>query len=85
MNEPVTAQSLQATGAMAALLQDAILVEPGNPPKAFPLLFMAGRLAISHMACNSVIATRAAATYADYAVTEAGPLVLIWVPKSFLI
>ncbi|MBX3629064.1 MAG: formate--tetrahydrofolate ligase [Nitrosomonas sp.] len=72
LNEPVTAQSLQATGAMAALLQDAILPNLVQSTEGVPAFVHGGPFGNIAHGCNSVIATRAAATYADYAVTEAG-------------
>lgn len=68
----VTAQSLQATGAMAALLHDAILPNLVQSSEGVPAFVHGGPFGNIAHGCNSVIATRAAATFADYAVTEAG-------------
>ncbi|PTN12860.1 formate-tetrahydrofolate ligase [Nitrosomonas aestuarii] len=70
--EPVTAQSLQATGAMSALLHDAILPNLVQSTEGVPAFVHGGPFGNIAHGCNSVVATRAAATFADYAVTEAG-------------
>lgn len=69
---PVTAASLQATGAMSALLQDAILPNLVQSGEGVPALVHGGPFGNIAHGCNSVIATRSAAARADYAVTEAG-------------
>ncbi|SER77738.1 formate--tetrahydrofolate ligase [Nitrosomonas sp. Nm51] len=69
---PITAQSLQASGAMAALLHDAILPNLVQSTEGVPAFVHGGPFGNIAHGCNSVMATRAAATYADYAVTEAG-------------
>ncbi|SDY87351.1 formate--tetrahydrofolate ligase [Nitrosomonas sp. Nm33] len=68
----VTAQSLQATGAMAALLQDAILPNLVQSTEGVPAFVHGGPFGNIAHGCNSVIATKIAATCADFAVTEAG-------------
>ncbi|HBZ29797.1 MAG TPA: formate--tetrahydrofolate ligase, partial [Nitrosomonas nitrosa] len=70
--DPVTAQSLQATGAMAALLQDAVLPNLVQSSEGVPTFVHGGPFGNIAHGCNSVIATKTAATYADFAVTEAG-------------
>ena len=72
LNKPFTAQSLQATGAMAALLHDAILPNLVQSSEGVPAFVHGGPFGNIAHGCNSVLATRAAATFADYAVTEAG-------------
>ncbi len=69
---PVTAQSLQATGAMAALLQDAILPNLVQSTEGVPAFVHGGPFGNIAHGCNSVIATKIAAACADFAVTEAG-------------
>ncbi|MFO7579812.1 MAG: formate--tetrahydrofolate ligase [Nitrosomonas halophila] len=69
---PVTAQRLQATGAMAALLQDAILPNLVQSTEGVPALVHGGPFGNIAHGCNSVLATKTAAAYADFAVTEAG-------------
>lgn len=68
----VTAQSLQATGAMAALLHDAILPNLVQTTEGVPAFVHGGPFGNIAHGCNSVIATKAAATSADWVVTEAG-------------
>ncbi|MET0103129.1 MAG: formate--tetrahydrofolate ligase [Sedimenticola sp.] len=70
--DPVTADKLQATGAMAALLQDAILPNLVQSTEGVPALVHGGPFGNIAHGCNSVIATRTAAALADYVVTEAG-------------
>lgn len=70
--EPVTAQSLQATGAMAALLQDAILPNLVQSTEGVPAFVHGGPFGNIAHGCNSVVATKTAAARADFAVTEAG-------------
>ncbi|MCW8907210.1 MAG: formate--tetrahydrofolate ligase [Sedimenticola sp.] len=69
---PVTADRLQATGAMTALLQDAILPNLVQSSEGVPALVHGGPFGNIAHGCNSVIATRAAAARADYVITEAG-------------
>lgn len=69
---PVTAQRLQAAGAMAALLQDAILPNLVQSTEGVPALVHGGPFGNIAHGCNSVLATKTAAAYADFAVTEAG-------------
>lgn len=69
---PVTAQSLQATGAMAALLHDAILPNLVQTTEGVPAFVQGGPFGNIAHGCNSVIATKAAAACADWVVTEAG-------------
>lgn len=70
--DPVTAQSLRATGAMAALLQDAILPNLVQSTEGVPAFVHGGPFGNIAHGCNSVVATKAAAACADFAVTEAG-------------
>lgn len=69
---PVTAASLKATGAMAALLQDAILPNLVQSIEGVPALVHGGPFGNIAHGCNSVIATKSALARADYVVTEAG-------------
>lgn len=69
---PVTAESLQAGGAMAALLQDAILPNLVQTTEGVPAFVHGGPFGNIAHGCNSVVATRTAAARADYVVTEAG-------------
>ncbi|MEW7980890.1 MAG: formate--tetrahydrofolate ligase [Candidatus Sedimenticola endophacoides] len=70
--EPVTAAKLRATGAMAALSQDAILPNLVQSSEGAPALVHGGPFGNIAHGCNSVIATRSAAARTDYVVTEAG-------------
>ena len=70
--KPVTAKELQAVGAMAALLKDAILPNVIQTLEHTPALVHGGPFANIAHGCNSVRATTAALSMADYVVTEAG-------------
>lgn len=69
---PVTAQDLQADGAMAALLRDAIQPNLVQSFEGTPILMHGGPFANIAHGCNSVIATRTAMRLAEFTVTEAG-------------
>ena len=69
---PVTASDLKAEGAMAALLKDALKPNLVQTLEGTPALVHGGPFANIAHGCNSVIATRAALSLADYTVTEAG-------------
>jgi formate--tetrahydrofolate ligase len=68
----VTAAQLQAHGAMAALLRDAVRPNLVQTLEGNPALIHGGPFANIAHGCNSVIATRAALKLADWVVTEAG-------------
>lgn len=70
--EPVTAGDLQAVGAMAALLKDAIKPNLIQTLEHTPALVHGGPFANIAHGCNSVRATKAALKMADYCITEAG-------------
>ncbi|MDE7225079.1 MAG: formate--tetrahydrofolate ligase [Acetatifactor sp.] len=70
--EPVTAGQLQAVGAMAALLKDAIKPNLIQTLEHTPALVHGGPFANIAHGCNSIIATKAALEMADYCITEAG-------------
>ncbi len=70
--EPVTASQLNAEGAMAALLKDALKPNLVQTLEGTPALVHGGPFANIAHGCNSVIATRAALSLSDYTVTEAG-------------
>ncbi len=69
---PVTAGDLHATGAMAALLKDAIKPNLVQTLEHTPVIVHGGPFANIAHGCNSVRATKAALKMADYVVTEAG-------------
>jgi len=68
----VTAADLQASGAMAALLHDALRPNLVQTGEGVPALVHGGPFGNIAHGCNSVVATRAAAARAEYVVTEAG-------------
>ncbi|HZC16358.1 MAG TPA: formate--tetrahydrofolate ligase [Caulobacteraceae bacterium] len=70
--EPVTASQLGASGAMAAVLKDAIKPNLVQTLENNPVLVHGGPFANIAHGCNSVLATRLALKLSDYVVTEAG-------------
>ncbi|HFZ7526197.1 TPA: formate--tetrahydrofolate ligase [Streptococcus pyogenes] len=70
--EPVTAKDLKAGGALAALLKGAIHPNLVQTLEHTPALIHGGPFANIAHGCNSVLATKLALKYGDYAVTEAG-------------
>ena len=70
--EPVTAKDLNAQGAMAALLKDAIKPNLVQTLEHTPDFIHGGPFANIAHGCNSIIATKLALKYSDYVVTEAG-------------
>lgn len=70
--KPVTARELEAHGAMAVLLRDALAPNLVQTLEHTPAFVHGGPFANIAHGCSSVIATRAALRLADYVVTEAG-------------
>jgi formate--tetrahydrofolate ligase len=70
--KPVTARDLEAHGAMAALLRDALAPNLVQTLEHTPAFVHGGPFANIAHGCSSVIATRAGLRLADYVVTEAG-------------
>ncbi len=70
--EPVFAEQLKATGAMLALLRDALLPNLVQTAEGTPTLVHGGPFANIAHGCNSIIATQLALDRADWVVTEAG-------------
>ena len=70
--KPVTASQLNAQGAMAALLRDALKPNLVQTLEGTPAFIHGGPLANIAHGCNSIMATRLARKCADYVVTEAG-------------
>ena len=70
--EPVTADDLQATGAMTALLKDAIKPNLIQTLEHTPALVHGGPFANIAHGCNSVRATKTALKLCDIVITEAG-------------
>ena len=68
----VTAADLEATGAMALLLKDAIKPNLVQTVENTPALIHGGPFANIAHGCNSVMATKIGLKLADYVVTEAG-------------
>ena len=69
---PVTIGDIGATGAVAALLKDALKPNLVQTLEGTPAFVHGGPFANIAHGCNSVIATKMAMTLADYAITEAG-------------
>lgn len=70
--KPVTAGDLKATGAMAALLKDALKPNLIQTLEHTPAIVHGGPFANIAHGCNSVRATKTALKLADYVITEAG-------------
>jgi formate--tetrahydrofolate ligase len=70
--QPVTADAVNAPGAMAVLLKDAIAPNLVQTLENNPAFIHGGPFANIAHGCNSVIATTTALKLADYVVTEAG-------------
>ncbi len=70
--KPVTAGKLDAVGAMAALLKDAMKPNLIQTLEHTPAIVHGGPFANIAHGCNSVKATKAALKMADYVITEAG-------------
>jgi formate--tetrahydrofolate ligase len=70
--EPVTARRLRASGAMLALLRDALWPNLVQTLEGTPAFVHGGPFANIAHGCNSVIATRMALQLAGWAITEAG-------------
>lgn len=70
--KPVTADDLKATGAMAALLKDALKPNLIQTLEHTPAIVHGGPFANIAHGCNSVRATKTALKLADYVITEAG-------------
>ena len=70
--KPVFARDLQANGAMAALMKDAIKPNLVQTIENTPALIHGGPFANIAHGCNSVRATKLALKLGDYAITEAG-------------
>ncbi len=70
--EPVYARQLNAQGAMAALLKDAIKPNLVQTIEGYPAIIHGGPFANIAQGTNTILATRMAMSLADYVVTEAG-------------
>jgi formate--tetrahydrofolate ligase len=70
--EPVFAKEFRVTGALMALLRDAIQPNLVQSIEGVPTFLHGGPFANIAHGCNSVIATRMALAHADFVVTEGG-------------
>lgn len=70
--QPVYAKQFRVTGAMLALLREALMPNLVQSVEGVPAFLHGGPFANIAHGCNSVLATRMALAHADYAVTEAG-------------
>ena len=70
--KPITAKDLKAGGAMVAVLKDALHPNLVQTLEHTPALIHGGPFANIAHGCNSVLATKLALKYGDYAVTESG-------------
>jgi formate--tetrahydrofolate ligase len=71
-SKPVFARELNAHGAMAALLKDALRPNLVQTLENNPVFVHGGPFANIAHGCNTIIATKSALKMADYVVTEAG-------------
>lgn len=71
-NKPIFARDLNAHGAMAAILKDAIKPNIVQTLENNPVFVHGGPFANIAHGCNSAIATKTAMKMADYTITEAG-------------
>ena len=71
-NHPVTVSDLKVTGALMALLKDAIKPNLVQTLEGNPVFVHGGPFANIAHGCNSIIATKLAMKLADYTITEAG-------------
>ena len=69
---PLTVNDLGVTGAVVALLKDAINPNLVQTTEHNPVIIHGGPFANIAHGCNSVIATKTAMSHAEYTVTEAG-------------
>ncbi len=70
--EPITADKLEAPGAMSVLLRDALMPNIVQTLEHNPCFIHGGPFANIAHGCNSVMATKTALKLSDYVVTEAG-------------
>lgn len=71
-NKPFTVKDLGVAGAIAVLLKDAIAPNLVQTTEHTPAFVHGGPFANIAHGCNSILATKLAMTFGDYAVTEAG-------------
>lgn len=71
-NKPFTVNDLGVAGAITALLKDALLPNIVQTTENSAAFVHGGPFANIAHGCNSILATKMALTYGDYAITEAG-------------
>ena len=71
-NKPVFAEEIGVTGSLMAILKEALKPNLVQSIEGVPAFIHGGPFANIAQGCNSVIATKMAMSYADYAITEAG-------------
>lgn len=71
-NKPFTVNDLGISGAITALLKDALLPNLVQTTENTPAFVHGGPFANIAHGCNSVLATKMALSYGDYVITEAG-------------
>ncbi len=71
-DEPVYAEELNITGSVMAILKDALMPNLVQSVEGVPCFLHGGPFANIAHGCNSVLATKMAMHFGDYAVTEAG-------------
>ncbi len=72
LNQPVYAKSLQVTGAVAAIIKQALLPNLVQTTEQTPAIIHGGPFANIAHGCNSIIATDLGQKLADYTIVEAG-------------
>lgn len=72
IGQPFTVKDLGIAGAISILLMDAIKPNLVQTTEGTPAFVHGGPFANIAHGCNSIIATKMALSYADYAITEAG-------------
>jgi formate--tetrahydrofolate ligase len=70
--EPFTTKNLGVTGAITALLKDALMPNLVQTLEGCPAMVHGGPFANIAHGCNSIMATKTAMQFGDYVVTEAG-------------
>lgn len=70
--KPVFAEEIGVTGSLMAILKEALKPNLVQSVEGVPAFIHGGPFANIAQGCNSVLATKMALSYADYAITEAG-------------
>ena len=71
-NKPFTVKDLGVAGAITVLLKDALSPNLVQTTENTPAFVLGGRFANIALGCNSILASKLALTFGDYAITEAG-------------